>query len=209
MLIPILVLETSLGFLAVLPLVIIYHIVILRKARATRAVIPHVIAVYVYCFYMLAVLTVTGVPSLPSIGLDVRVNLVPFNDISIIPYQYIQNMLLFIPFGFLSPMLWRRFQKLSVTFINGLLLSLAIEISQLFCYRATDIDDLLMNTLGAVAGYFLFMLAKVIFPRIASFFNDNDATHFRREVYYCTAFAWLVVFLVQPYISNMVWRFFH
>ena len=40
----------------------------------------------------------------------------------------------------------------------GVLTSGMIELLQLFCFRATDIDDLLMNTLGAVIGFLLSIL---------------------------------------------------
>ncbi len=37
----------------------------------------------------------------------------------------------------------------------GFVTSALIELLQLFCFRATDVDDLLMNTLGAFLGYLL------------------------------------------------------
>lgn len=37
--------------------------------------------------------------------------------------------------------------------IGRVLTSLTIEIVQLFSYRATDVDDLIMNTLGTFLGY--------------------------------------------------------
>lgn len=45
------------------------------------------------------------------------------------------------------------------TFFTGLGLSLTIEFVQLFTlYRATDIDDLITNTVGALVGYGCFKL---------------------------------------------------
>lgn len=34
-------------------------------------------------------------------------------------------------------------------------MSITIEILQLFTFRATDVDDLFMNTLGTLLGYFI------------------------------------------------------
>ena len=34
-------------------------------------------------------------------------------------------------------------------------MSLAMEVLQLFTFRATDVDDLIMNTLGTLLGYFI------------------------------------------------------
>ena len=36
----------------------------------------------------------------------------------------------------------------------------AIEVLQMFCGRTTDVDDLLMNTLGALIGYWMFLAAE-------------------------------------------------
>ena len=55
----------------------------------------------------------------------------------------------------------------------GMLSSLAIEIMQLFNWRVSDIDDLLMNTLGAVIGFFLFRLVDMIIHGIYSIFAHN------------------------------------
>ena len=48
-------------------------------------------------------------------------------------------------------------------------MSLTIEVLQLFVFRATDINDLIMNTLGALVGY---LAAKVIIRK--SWDNGKD-----------------------------------
>ena len=48
----------------------------------------------------------------------------------------------------------------------GACLSLVIEVCQLFNLRATDIDDLMMNTLGAVFGYLLWCLFHMLFSKV-------------------------------------------
>jgi glycopeptide antibiotics resistance protein len=68
--------------------------------------------------------------------------------------------LLFIPFGFFLPLLWEQYRPLWKTVSCGFLLSLAIELSQLFNHRISDIDDLLTNTLGAFAGWLLWLLLQ-------------------------------------------------
>ncbi len=50
-------------------------------------------------------------------------------------------------------MLWK-------TALTGFTLSLIIELSQLFNRRITDIDDLMMNTLGALIGWAIFRMMK-------------------------------------------------
>lgn len=57
---------------------------------------------------------------------------------------------MFLPFGFCLPLLWNISGKKAV--LAGFGVSLFIEFSQLFLARGTDIDDLILNTLGAGAG---------------------------------------------------------
>ena len=52
----------------------------------------------------------------------------------------------------------------------GFLASLSIETIQLFIDRGTDLDDLILNTVGAAAGYLLYRLVRAVAPRaIAKF----------------------------------------
>lgn len=65
----------------------------------------------------------------------------------------IENVLLFIPFGFFIPILWKCKRRLPVCLLTGLSLSLTIEIIQLLTERGHfQIDDILMNTIGAGIG---------------------------------------------------------
>lgn len=63
------------------------------------------------------------------------------------------NLLMFAPLGFLLPLLWKRFRKLWKTALFAFGTSLLIECTQTFVGRGFDVDDLLLNTLGAVLGY--------------------------------------------------------
>lgn len=69
-------------------------------------------------------------------------------------FNTLGNIALFVPLGMLAVMLWRRSTRpvLRAT-LAGLLFSLAIETTQfLFALGRSDIDDLLLNTLGAAVG---------------------------------------------------------
>lgn len=64
------------------------------------------------------------------------------------------NIAMFLPVGLFPALLWRRtrwWQALSA----GFFLSLTIELLQIPIHRGTDVDDLWLNTLGALAGYLL------------------------------------------------------
>ena len=77
------------------------------------------------------------------------------------------NIAMFWPFGFLLPMLNRKFRKWYLTIPAGFGFSLFIEILQLVFARGVfDVDDLFCNTLGAMIGYFAGMV-------ILSGFNEK------------------------------------
>lgn len=68
------------------------------------------------------------------------------------------NIAMFCPFGFLLPVLSRKFRKWYVTIPAGFGFSLSIELLQLIFARGVfDVDDLFCNTLGGIIGYFAVM----------------------------------------------------
>ena len=75
--------------------------------------------------------------------------------------QVALNLIMFAPIGILIPMLLRSC-KLKTIFIIAIISSLTIEFIQPFFGRCTDIDDLILNTLGAVIGFIMLKLFTVI-----------------------------------------------
>ena len=76
--------------------------------------------------------------------------------------EMLLNLLLFVPLGVLLPLLWNNHGALQ-NVVCGFLLSMLIECSQLFNHRASDINDLLMNTIGICLGYGIFLLFFLCF----------------------------------------------
>ena len=73
------------------------------------------------------------------------------------------NVIGFLPFGFILPVIFRRMNSGFLICISGFLLSLTVEVIQLItkvgCF---DVDDMILNTLGAVFGYVLFRICNHI-----------------------------------------------
>ena len=114
---------------------------------------------YVLCglfvLYLCEMFDVVGIPAIQYIRWEPNISLIPFSDeTGWLGVQRVLNAVMFAPFGFLLPVLWCKCRKWKVTVLAGFLLSLTIEVLQMFCFRATDVDDLIMNTLGAGFGYF-------------------------------------------------------
>lgn len=77
--------------------------------------------------------------------------------------NFIGNILLFIPVGLLTPMMtgWKK-----RTIAVGTGLSLLIEIVQLASHKGVfDPDDIILNTLGCMIGYFVLSAAVKLFTK--------------------------------------------
>ena len=86
-----------------------------------------------------------------------HINLIPFSR-DIQPVGYGLNVVMFLPLGFLIPTIWQSLGKLRYILAAGCGFSALIEVSQLLSLRGTDVDDVIMNTLGAVLGFGLYKL---------------------------------------------------
>ena len=80
-------------------------------------------------------------------------------------YQYLEgiglNILLFIPCGFLLPILSKRVSGWREMLIFGFLLSLTIEVLQRITLLGSfDVADLINNTIGSLMGWYLLKLGE-------------------------------------------------
>jgi hypothetical protein len=74
-------------------------------------------------------------------------------------YNITGNIVLFVPFGFLLPLLFTRLRRLWPLAWRAAAISVSIEIAQIITRaRSSDVDDVILNTLGAVIGFTLFAL---------------------------------------------------
>lgn len=73
------------------------------------------------------------------------------------------NIIGFLPFGFILPVIHRNLKNFWLVTLLGLALSLIVETLQLVlkvgCF---DVDDLLLNTVGAALGYMIFLICNRI-----------------------------------------------
>lgn len=98
-------------------------------------------------------------------------NIIPFKEISrFLTYRQtlgmeavfanlLGNIVAFVPFGlFLPGLINNRYGYLGMTFLS-MDLSLFIEVSQLITKVGSfDVDDIILNTIGGVLGYFIFRM---------------------------------------------------
>ena len=92
----------------------------------------------------------------------------------IVKYGYIDkrhallNVLMFAPIGLALPFM-EKIPKFGRTVLIGFCFTFVIEFLQGFSnQRDGNIDDLITNTLGAIVGWLLFLLMKLILPKSTS-----------------------------------------
>ena len=135
-----------------------------RRRRGIGSNGRHMMLLMIFALYVFVVLNVTGagtVFDLKRYGLEIRpeqINVLPFSDPNLNIVTHGLNVILFIPFGLLFPLIRGSKKSFACTLAGGALLSLIIELSQLLNNRSTDIDDLIMNTVGTAAGFALYVL---------------------------------------------------
>ncbi len=80
-----------------------------------------------------------------------------WNNWSLSEFQLIIfNMLMFVPLGFLLPLLTRRARRFLPVLLLSLLVCVLLEMLQMLTHRGVfELDDIFHNTLGSVIGYFL------------------------------------------------------
>jgi glycopeptide antibiotics resistance protein len=68
----------------------------------------------------------------------------------------IENIILFMPFGFLLSMLFTENKQLSIYLLCGVTLSITIELAQYLTQRGyLQTDDVLLNVLGCILGHLI------------------------------------------------------
>ncbi len=106
-------------------------------------------------------------------------NFVPFHEI--FRYKFgsrlfikniLGNLILFMPFGFFIGH-YVKTMKYSIAFILCLLISIAIEVTQLMIGRVFDIDDILLNVVGGLVGFTFYVFIRKIRNKLPDFFKSD------------------------------------
>lgn len=99
----------------------------------------------------------------PRVNLIPLVNLFDYEFFSEAMINFVGNTTMFIPIGIVWPCVFKKLNTSEKVITAGVGFSLCIEILQLpFFDRVTDVDDLLLNSLGFITGYGIYLLVKKI-----------------------------------------------
>lgn len=185
-------LEVSAGAVFLLPIYYIWNKVSLHSTRKS-------VCCCIFSLYLAAVYVLVGMPNVTYIRLELNLNPIPLLGMIDDLKNSILNVLLFVPLGFLLPVLWKRYRARKATVLFGFGMSLAIELLQILTFRATDVNDLITNVLGTFLG---FTMADVIMKKIPAV---KDLAGETGELYIVCAITFAVMFFLHPFASSILY----
>lgn len=186
-------LEVLFSVIVLIPIYLILNKVKFHSMKKT-------IYYFVFATYLSAVYLFVGMPTLQFMRFELSITLIPFIPMLADLKNTILNIILFVPLGIMLPFLWKKYHSLKNTAIFSFLLSLSIELLQILTYRATDINDLIANTLGAILGYFIFSIVSRIIPTL------NKVARKTNDIAIIIVSVLFVNFFIQPYLATLYYK---
>lgn len=182
--------DAAIAALALAPFFLYFHKRIFHSREKA-------IGCFLFAVYLSGMFAVAGLPDIRYIRFEANVNLVPFQYMFSDYENSLLNVLLFVPLGCFLPLLWQKFKPFYRTVFFGLGVSLLIEVLQIFTYRATDVNDLMTNTLGTFLGWCLGRLLLAVCPGIVP--GENT-----KELYIVCGITFAVMFFLHPFVEYVI-----
>lgn len=82
------------------------------------------------------------------------------------------NMILFAPFGFFTSY-YLKVDKMHLPVVLTLITSIAVEIVQMCIGRVFDVDDIILNLVGGILGFFIYDIIRVIAGKLPKFCKSD------------------------------------
>lgn len=189
------ILQRSLsGYAFVLPMAALYFF-LLKMVKKPQSWV-HIAASLVFLYYLIGVFTMTGIGRLKPFS--PRLVLVPFRDMLSGPVDTVLNIVLFVPLGIFLPIMYKRFNKINSIAALGFILSVMIELVQMFGRGATDVNDLITNTAGACLGFGIYKICAANQPLDKFKATTNDLA----EIAFFVAISLVIMITVQPVVIH-------
>ena len=159
------------------------------KFSLYKDILVYLFIIYILClFYVVTFQDVSWSTS----------NFIPFKEIfrysfgsKLFIKNVLGNMIMFIPFGFFVSY----FLKLDKVYIIGIVLlitSVTIEWTQLVIGRVFDIDDIILNLVGGIIGYYIYRFVHNIRVHLPSWLQKDFVYNIIMLLFVCGIIFYLV-----------------
>lgn len=164
------------------PMLIIFLVVIITSRIAYLS--QHREKVHYYeefmkLFFIIYILILYGLLTNTEINNNGGMNLVPFTEIfryevgsELFIFNVLGNILIFVPFGFFISHFINAKKIWPILFVS-LITSATVEFVQLQIGRSFDIDDIILNTIGAATGFLLYIGLSAIKRHLPAFLQKD------------------------------------
>lgn len=163
-----------------------------QKFILYKELLSFVFVIYVLCLFY--------VVTFQDVGWS-RSNFIPFKEMfrysigsRLFIKNVIGNIIMFIPYGFFVSYFLDLRKTKSMT-LMALLVSISIEITQLVIGRVFDIDDIILNTIGGIIGFYLY--------KSLDFINDHLPNILKNQIVYNILII-IFVILSLLYMFNLI-----
>ena len=106
-------------------------------------------------------------------------NFIPFREMFRYPFgskpfikNILGNVLLFMPYG-VAIGYYTKTKKIRYAFLIGIVLSLSIETTQYVIGRVFDVDDIILNVIGCILGFSLYVTSFDLVQKLPSIFRKE------------------------------------
>ncbi len=163
-----------------IPFLCMRYIYLKRKNEWPIKDVNREMAVLGFVFYMMCLFQITAL-RFGGIGWDLESMMARETRVNVIPiavlwnwvvkgrwwhlfYNAVGNLIWFLPFGILVPALFRSQRRFYKTVFVAIITSFSIESLQyILCTGVSDIDDIILNAIGAGVGYIMFKIIYAIY----------------------------------------------
>lgn len=149
-----------------------YFLVYRKLMKGTKKLKPSKVGLWsIFLIYMIVVLGATigdRVSGYESINIHLFSSYKDvYNNFSLGEWRnIILNILMFVPIGFMIPLISKKCERCYITYLVGFGITLFIEILQLVSKRGIfELDDIINNSLGCAIGYGIVMIFISLFKR--------------------------------------------
>ncbi len=153
----------------------IMRLAMLFKGERKKFVFHEEIFNLIFIIYLMVLFRLVTSQDLPGGG----TNFMPFKEILRYAYgtksfykQVFGNMLMFVPLGYYATS-YCRIKNLGTITIISLLASSVIETVQHFIGRTFDIDDIILNVVGGIIGFVLYISLSAIKSHLPRFMQKD------------------------------------
>lgn len=169
------IIDTAWPTLVIFLIVIIMLRIMYLKQNKKKFVFHEELILLLFVTYILLLFELVTIRDVEFGG----VNWMPFREIlrydfgtDLFYRQVIGNIILFIPFGYFSTY-YSKLTKIRHIFFVTFITSTTIEVVQRFIGRSFDVDDIILNVVGGIIGFLLFIGLDAIRKKLPKIFQND------------------------------------